>query len=105
MALGVDRDGTRRALAETSGGLPAMRAGSPYFASMKRLGYTADELAAADGRVLDAMIAWGDDEAIARRIRAHLDAGADHVLLHPIPTPALDVTDQLDRLAALARTP
>jgi hypothetical protein len=27
------------------------------------------------------MVAWGGPEAIAERVRAHLDAGADHVCL------------------------
>ncbi len=25
------------------------------------------------------MVAWGDDEAVARRVREHHEAGADHV--------------------------
>ncbi|MGZ5294397.1 MAG: LLM class F420-dependent oxidoreductase, partial [Actinomycetota bacterium] len=32
-------------------------------------------------RLIDATIAWGDVEAIAGRVREHLDAGADHVCL------------------------
>jgi probable F420-dependent oxidoreductase len=38
----------------------------------------------ADGgsdRMVDAVVAWGDPEVIAERVRAHLDAGADHVCL------------------------
>jgi len=27
------------------------------------------------------VISWGDEEAIAARVREHLDAGADHVCL------------------------
>ena len=30
---------------------------------------------------MDALIAWGDVEAIAERIEEHFDAGADHVCL------------------------
>jgi hypothetical protein len=33
-------------------------------------------------------VAWGDVESIGKRVRAHHDAGADHVALHVI-------TDQL----------
>jgi probable F420-dependent oxidoreductase len=39
-------------------------------------------------RLVDAVVAWGGPEAVAERVRAHLDAGADHVcvqLLDPDP--------------------
>jgi hypothetical protein len=29
-------------------------------------------------------VAWGDEAAIANRIREHLDAGADHVCIQPV---------------------
>jgi probable F420-dependent oxidoreductase len=32
-------------------------------------------------RLVDAVVAWGDEEAIRRRVQAHLDAGADHVCI------------------------
>jgi probable F420-dependent oxidoreductase len=32
-------------------------------------------------RLVDALVAWGDERAIAARIRAHHDAGADHVCI------------------------
>ena len=38
----------------------------------------------ADGgsdRLVDAIVAWGDDKVIAERIQAHHDAGADHVCI------------------------
>ncbi len=41
----------------------------------------------ADGgsdRLVDALIAWGDADAIAARVRAHHEAGADHVCIQPI---------------------
>jgi len=39
-------------------------------------------------RLVDAVVAWGGPEAITERVRAHLDAGADHVcvqVLDPDP--------------------
>jgi probable F420-dependent oxidoreductase len=53
-----------------------------YRASFTRLGFTDADLDH-DGsdRLIDAVVAWGADEAIARRVRDHLDAGADHVAL------------------------
>lgn len=38
----------------------------------------------ADGgsdRLIDALVAWGDEQAVIDRVRDHLDAGADHVAL------------------------
>jgi hypothetical protein len=32
-------------------------------------------------RLVDALVAWGDEDAILRRVDEHLDAGADHVAL------------------------
>jgi hypothetical protein len=32
-------------------------------------------------RLVDALVAWGDREAVARRVKEHLDAGADHVCI------------------------
>lgn len=53
-----------------------------YSNNWKRLGYTDDDLR--DGgsdRLVDGLVAWGDDDAIVARVREHLDAGADHVCL------------------------
>ncbi len=51
-----------------------------YANNLRRLGWSDDDIAN-DGtdRLIDAVIAWGDVDAIAARVRAHLDAGADHV--------------------------
>ncbi len=51
-----------------------------YANNLRRLGWS-DEDIANDGsdRLLDAVIAWGDVDAIVARVKAHLDAGADHV--------------------------
>jgi probable F420-dependent oxidoreductase len=53
-----------------------------YRASLHRQGFTDTDFAG-DGsdRLVDAIVAWGDDAAIRKRIRAHRDAGADHVCL------------------------
>jgi probable F420-dependent oxidoreductase len=51
-----------------------------YANNLRRLGWS-DEDIASDGsdRLLDAVVAWGDVDAIVARVKAHLDAGADHV--------------------------
>lgn len=58
---------------------------SNYTANLLKFGYTQADIA--DGgsdRLIDAVIPHGSPEAIADRIRAHLDAGADHVCLQPL---------------------
>jgi probable F420-dependent oxidoreductase len=35
-------------------------------------------------RFVDALVAWGDEDAIRRRVRAHLDAGATQVCIQPL---------------------
>ena len=54
--------------------------------NLRRLGFTDDDLA--DGgsdRLVDAIVAWGDVDAIVSRVRAHHDAGADHVCVQVLP--------------------
>jgi probable F420-dependent oxidoreductase len=36
-------------------------------------------------RLVDAIVAWGDEKVIGDRIQAHLDAGADHVCIQSFP--------------------
>jgi len=51
-----------------------------YANNLLRLGFTEDDFAnGGSDRLIDAMVAWGHDDAIASRIREHRDAGADHV--------------------------
>jgi len=75
-----------------------------YTNNLRRLGFT-DEDFVADGsdRIVDALVAWGDIDAIRARIRAHWDAGADQVCvqaLNPDPANARHVhEDVLEQLA------
>jgi probable F420-dependent oxidoreductase len=56
-----------------------------YVNNLRRLGYTDEDLAGeGSDRLVDAVVGWGDAEAIARRVREHLDGGADHVLIQPL---------------------
>lgn len=51
-----------------------------YANNLRRLGWRDADLA--DGgsdRLVDAIVAWGDLEAVRRRVKEHLDRGADHV--------------------------
>ena len=58
---------------------------SNYTNNLLDLGYTEGDIA--DGgsdRLIDAVIPHGGAEEIAEVVRAHLDAGADHVCLQPL---------------------
>ena len=50
-----------------------------YVANLLRLGFTADDIGQASDRLVDALVVWGDEAAIARRVAEHHQAGADHV--------------------------
>lgn len=53
-----------------------------YQNSWRRAGFTEDDVRApGSDRLVDAIVAWGDEAAIARRVQEHLDAGADHVCI------------------------
>ena len=58
-----------------------------YVNNLRRLGWGDDDFG--DGgsdALVDALVAWGEPEAVAARVQAQLDAGADHVclqVLHP----------------------
>jgi probable F420-dependent oxidoreductase len=70
-----------------------------YVNNLRTLGFTDDDLSAeGSDRLVDAIVAWGDEEAIAARIGEHLAGGADHVVIQPLGK--LDAA--LDQLEALA---
>jgi probable F420-dependent oxidoreductase len=51
-----------------------------YTANLRRFGFDDDDFAdGGNDRLVDAICVWGDAETIAARVKAHLDAGADHV--------------------------
>ncbi|GAB3976541.1 hypothetical protein GCM10029978_063690 [Actinoallomurus acanthiterrae] len=56
-----------------------------YINNLRALGFDDDDIT--DGgsdRLVDTIVAWGDEGAILARVREHLDAGADHVAVQPI---------------------
>lgn len=56
-----------------------------YRNNLLRLGYTTDDLEnGGSDKLVDAIVAWGDEDAIRKRIQEHWDAGADHVCIQPI---------------------
>ncbi|ONH61902.1 LLM class F420-dependent oxidoreductase [Frankia sp. CcI49] len=56
--------------------------GLPNYANnVRRLGFTDEDITSVSDRLFDALIAWGDEEAVGRRVAEHHAAGADHVCI------------------------
>jgi probable F420-dependent oxidoreductase len=93
VAVVVERDAeTARAIArDYAAGYLSLH---NYASNLRELGYDDSELAnGGSDRLIDAVIPHGSAEAVAEAVRAHLDAGADHVCLQPLghgPHPADD---------------
>ena len=57
-----------------------------YQNNLRRLGFSDEDFdEGGSDRVVDAIVAWGDEQAIVDRVRAQFDAGADHVCVQPLP--------------------
>jgi probable F420-dependent oxidoreductase len=89
--ISADRDGAR-ALARDI--LAIYLALPNYTNNLQRLGWTDDDIAdGASDALFDALVAWGDVDAIVNRVQQHLDAGATHVCVQTLgaelfgPTP------------------
>lgn len=57
-----------------------------YVNNLKRLGFNDDDVV--DGgsdRLVDAIVAWGDERAVRARVDEHFAAGADHVSVQVLP--------------------
>jgi probable F420-dependent oxidoreductase len=56
-----------------------------YTNNLRRLGFSDEDFASGGSdKLVDALVAWGDDAAIESRIREHRDAGADHVCIQAL---------------------
>ena len=56
-----------------------------YVNNWRRLGFTDPDFAGGGSdRLVDSIVAWGDESAIRKRIEAHWEAGADHVCVQAI---------------------
>jgi probable F420-dependent oxidoreductase len=78
-----------------------------YRNNLVSLGFNeADFAGNLSDRLIDSIVAWGDETTIRRRIQEHWDAGADHVCIQPVsdgraPYPRAD--DRLLELLAPAQ--
>jgi len=72
-----------------------------YLNNLRRLGFGDDDFA--DGgsdKLVDAIVAWGDEGAAAARVAEHHAAGADHVCIQVLQDGSSFPEAQLRRLAA-----
>ena len=105
VAAGADRaahrrQGTKRVRVGTDW-LRAYLALPNYANNLLRSGFTQDDLTSVSDRLFDAIIAWGDEEAVLRRVNEHLSAGADHVCVQVLTAdPREFPREQWRRLAA-----
>ena len=72
-----------------------------YANNLLRSGFSEDDLAQVSDRLFDAIIAWGDEDAILRRVSEHRSAGADHVCVQVLlSNPTAYPREQWRRIAA-----
>lgn len=86
---------TARQVLEMYFGLPN------YANNWKRLGFTDEDIESRSDRLIDALVAWGDVEDVAKRVDEHFAAGADHVCLQTIAVPGTDPRPAWREVAAL----
>jgi probable F420-dependent oxidoreductase len=56
-----------------------------YRNNFLRMGFSETDLSGGGSdRLIDAIVAWGDERAIRARIQQHWDAGADHVCIQTV---------------------
>ncbi|PYE17424.1 putative F420-dependent oxidoreductase [Williamsia limnetica] len=71
-----------------------------YANNLLRSGFTQEDIDSVSDRLFDAIIAWGDEAAIARRVEEHRAAGADHVCIQVLDAdPQAYPREQWRRLA------
>jgi probable F420-dependent oxidoreductase len=73
-----------------------------YTGNLRRFGFADDDFATPGGsdRLVDAIVAWGDTDAVLARIQAHRDAGADHVCVQVVRAGVVPPVDAWRDLAA-----
>jgi len=75
-----------------------------YTNNWRRMGFeTPDFEGGGSDRLIDAVIAWGDEAAIRARIEAHLSAGADHVAIQALSRSGQITAIDEEALGTLAR--
>lgn len=88
---GVVLESDREAARALARGALQMYAQLPNYANnWKRYGFTDEDIATMSDRLIDGLFAWGGPAEIAARVKAHHDAGADHVCIQVISGSGLE---------------
>ena len=79
---------TARALAR--GALQFYTSLPNYANNWRRYGFTDEDIATVSDKLVDGLFAWGGAGEIAARVKAHHDAGADHVCIQAVSATGLE---------------
>jgi hypothetical protein len=99
---GLDTEDRETARARARDAASASLGRSWYAATIARLGYTDQQIAAVSDELVSAIVAHGDPDSIAATVGAHRAAGADHVILMPSATSTADLMAGVRQLEHLA---
>jgi probable F420-dependent oxidoreductase len=72
-----------------------------YVNNLRRLGFGDEDFTSVSDRLVDALVAVGDEEAVRRRVQEHRDAGADHVAVQVLTGDQRLPLEEWRRLAGL----
>lgn len=73
-----------------------------YRRGWNRLGFSDEQIDSFDDGFVDAIVAWGDEAALRRRVDEHFAAGATHVCIQPVDPGQSFGQPDWDALEALA---
>lgn len=75
-----------------------------YANNLLRSGFSEDDVSQVSDRLFNAIIAWGDEDAVMRRVAEHRSAGADHVCVQVLRAdPRAFPREEWRRIAAATR--
>ena len=57
-----------------------------YTNNLRRVRWAEEDITGPSDRLVDAIVAWGSMDDVVARLRAHLDAGANHVCVQVLPS-------------------
>ncbi len=73
-----------------------------YRNNFLRMGFTEEDFAdGGSNRLIDGLIAWGDEEHIRQRIQQHWDAGADQVCLQVLAKEGMKISAEDEKILEL----